>query len=88
MVWQLLATARKGYVELGSLDFPGGLPIRHGTEEGWVPIYLICRPDTGGLSGDRRLRELKEEGVDIESRRADGKPYEEHRLKPVEGRLF
>jgi len=33
---------------------------------GWVPSWVIISPEVGGLSGLRRLRELREAGIEIE----------------------
>lgn len=32
---------------------------------GWVPSFVICAPDIGGLQGTRRIRELRSRGIDI-----------------------
>jgi len=38
------------------------------SKDGWVESWRICSPEWGGLSGLRRLRELRAEGYAIESR--------------------
>lgn len=35
---------------------------------GWTPIGAICHPSVGGSEGTRRIRELKEGGIDIQWR--------------------
>lgn len=36
--------------------------------DGWVPAHVICSVEAGGLEGTRRLRELRENGINIELR--------------------
>lgn len=87
-VLQLLQTASaEGCVILESLDWPDGPVVKYPTPNGWVPVFVLCRPDTGGSQGDRRLRELRADGVAVESRRHAGKPWMEHRIG-APGRLF
>ena len=38
---------------------------------GWVPTWVLREPWAGGSAGDRRLRDLREAGVSIESQRFD-----------------
>ena len=42
---------------------------RHLAPAGWVPTWVLREPWAGGAAGDRRLRDLREAGVDIESLR-------------------
>lgn len=50
----------------------------------WAPVWEINTPEVGGTSGDRRLRELREDGWDIESRPTKGRSSNiEHRLANV-----
>jgi hypothetical protein len=42
---------------------------RHLAPPGWVPTWVLREPWAGGAAGDRRLRDLREEGVAIESER-------------------
>ena len=32
---------------------------------GWVPAFIICAPNIGGLQGTRRIRELRANGINI-----------------------
>jgi len=58
-VYNLLAeTARRGHRwKVGRHPAPAG---------GWVPTWVLREPWAGGSAGDRRLRDLREEGVPIE----------------------
>ena len=50
---------------------------RHLAPMGWVPTWVLREPWAGGAAGDRRLRDLREAGVTIESQRfdaGDGEP--------------
>ena len=38
---------------------------RHFAPPGWVPTWVLREPWAGGAAGDRRLRDLREEGVDM-----------------------
>lgn len=38
----------------------------------WVDAHQLCAPDVGGLSGLRRLRELRADGHPIEHRQVPG----------------
>ena len=40
---------------------------RHLAPVGWVPNFLLREPWSGGNAGDRRLRDLRERGVQLES---------------------
>lgn len=40
---------------------------RHLAPPGWVPTWVLREPWAGGAAGDRRLRDLREEGLAIES---------------------
>ncbi len=42
---------------------------RHHAPAGWVPTWVLREPWAGGAAGDRRLRDLREEGLAIESQR-------------------
>jgi hypothetical protein len=42
---------------------------RHLAPPGWVPTWVLREPWAGGSAGDRRLRDLREEGLAIESER-------------------
>ena len=44
---------------------------RHLAPAGWVPTWVLREPWAGGSAGDRRLRDLREAGVSIESQRFD-----------------
>ena len=44
---------------------------RHFAPAGWVPTWVLREPWAGGSAGDRRLRDLREAGVSIESQRFD-----------------
>ena len=44
---------------------------RHLAPAGWVPTWVLREPWAGGAAGDRRLRDLREAGVSIESHRFD-----------------
>jgi len=44
---------------------------RHLAPTGWVPTWVLREPWAGGSAGDRRLRDLREAGVSIESQRFD-----------------
>ncbi len=44
---------------------------RHLAPAGWVPTWVLREPWAGGAAGDRRLRDLREAGVSIESQRFD-----------------
>jgi hypothetical protein len=44
---------------------------RHLAPMGWVPTWVLREPWAGGAAGDRRLRNLREAGVVIESQRFD-----------------
>jgi len=54
----LLETRRQAY------RWPVG---RHLAPPGWVPTWVLREPWAGGAAGDRRLRDLREEGLAIES---------------------
>jgi len=47
---------------------------RHLAPPGWVPTWVLREPWAGGAAGDRRLRDLREEGVAIESERFTAGP--------------
>jgi len=38
---------------------------------GWVPRFLLVEPWSGGAAGDRRMRQLREQGVEIEMQEFD-----------------
>jgi hypothetical protein len=42
---------------------------RHLAPSGWVPTWVLREPWAGGAAGDRRLRDLREDGLPIESQR-------------------
>jgi len=42
---------------------------RHLAPAGWVPTWVLREPWAGGAAGDRRLRDLREAGLTIESQR-------------------
>jgi len=44
---------------------------RHLAPAGWVPTWVLREPWAGGSAGDRRLRDLREAGVSIDSQRFD-----------------
>jgi hypothetical protein len=44
---------------------------RHLAPAGWVPTWVLREPWAGGAAGDRRLRDLREAGVSIDSQRFD-----------------
>jgi hypothetical protein len=44
---------------------------RHLAPAGWIPTWVLREPWAGGSAGDRRLRDLREAGVSIESHRFD-----------------
>jgi hypothetical protein len=44
---------------------------RHLAPAGWVPTWVLREPWAGGSAGDRRLRDLREAGVPVESQRFD-----------------
>lgn len=44
---------------------------RHQGPAGWVPTWVLREPWAGGAAGDRRVRDLRAAGVDIE-----GQPFE------------
>ena len=44
---------------------------RHLAPAGWVPTWVLREPWAGGSAGDRRLRDLREAGISIESQRFD-----------------
>lgn len=50
----------------------------------WINGHVLCRPSIGGSEGLRRLRELREQGVDIELRShpTKGRSTVQYRLKP------
>jgi hypothetical protein len=50
---------------------------RHLAPPGWVPTWVLREPWAGGAAGDRRLRDLREAGVAIDSEKfatGDGAP--------------
>lgn len=54
--WLLFLTAERGYSHpIGQQMGPAG----------WVPRFLVVEPWSGGAQGDRRLRSLREDGVEI-----------------------
>lgn len=60
LYWLLRWTAERGF------SFAIG---RHPGPKGWVPAHVCKEPWSGGGAGDRRLRDLRERGVKIESQR-------------------
>lgn len=46
----------------------------------WTAGYALTAPSVGGSEGLRRLRELREDGYEIKSRRIDGSQAHEYRL--------
>lgn len=55
--WLLRVTADRGY------RHPVG---RRLAPAGWVPVFLFREPWSGGQSGGRRVRELREYGVEVQ----------------------
>ncbi len=47
---------------------------RHLAPPGWVPTWVLREPWAGGAAGDRRLRDLREEGLAIESQKFTAGP--------------
>lgn len=45
---------------------------RHLAPPGWVPTWVLREPWAGGSAGDRRLRDLREAGLGVESERHVG----------------
>lgn len=45
---------------------------RHLAPPGWVPTWVLREPWAGGSAGDRRLRDIREAGVEVESERHVG----------------
>lgn len=45
---------------------------RRAAPAGWVPTWVLREPWCGGAAGDRRLRDLREAGVTLESQTFDG----------------
>ncbi len=41
---------------------------RHLAPAGWVPTWILREPWAGGAAGDRRVRDLRADGVDIEGK--------------------
>ena len=56
----------------------------------WHDGYALCHPGIGGSEGLRRLRELREDGHDIEMRRVPGRNTRQYRLvrETTQGELF
>ena len=52
------------------------IPIHHNlvtvSEDGCVYNWALCAPETGGLNGRERLRELRANGIQIEMKRING----------------
>jgi hypothetical protein len=42
--------------------------VRIPCPDGWTPEWVLCHPDIGGSSGDRRLRQLRANGGTVEHR--------------------
>jgi hypothetical protein len=65
------------------LDF---LRMRRGD---WVDGHLLIAPETGGVNGTRRVRELRAEGYSIEDRPKPEHPTQhQYRLAPEPGKIL
>jgi hypothetical protein len=61
--WLLRLTAEQGFVHaIGQRQGPPG----------WVPLFLLREPWSGGQQGDRRVRSLREDGVRVDVRFFEG----------------
>lgn len=82
-VRDLLADAgRHGQITVGG--------NRYRTEDGWVDGHHLIHPSIGGMHGDRRMRELRADGVQIEKRRHPTNPDAawQYRIVPPTPKLF
>ena len=63
-VLQELIDAKKGNTEY----FFGINVVNLFIPSGWVPRHILCSPSIGGAEGTKRLRELKQGGIEYEWR--------------------